>query len=82
MKFCVGNHATRQPLYICIKVDKLYFSRKACTETKILSEAFPYPMDWYQTMVASIRGEINIANKSIDPSLASCPDKIHFAPIP
>ena len=30
---------------MCDKVDRIYFSRTACTDAKILPEMFPYPMD-------------------------------------
>lgn len=81
IKFCVGDHITRQPLYICDKVDKLYFSRKACTETKILPETFPYPMDWYPAVIASIRGETDDTTESVNPNtIPSRPGKIPFSP--
>ena len=78
MKFCVGGHVTRQPLYICNKVDKLYFSRKACIETKILPETFPYPMDWHSPAVASLKEEQSADPNAIPPR----PDKIPYAPTP
>ena len=81
MKFCIGGHVTRQPLYICDKVDKLYFSRKGCTETKILPETFPYPMDWYSSVVASLREETDSAKECVDSNIIPPrPDKIPCAP--
>ena len=80
MKFCVGGHVTRQPLFICDKVDKLYFSRKACIDTKILPESFPYPMDWCPATVASIRGETDITNECNTSNVPARPAKIPFAP--
>ena len=44
VQFTNGTHTTNQSLYICDKVDWIYFSRQGCLETKILSPSFPYPM--------------------------------------
>ena len=44
MTFTIDNHTTTQTLYICEKVDRIYASRKGCTELNILPETFPYPM--------------------------------------
>ena len=46
-EFKVGNHCTKHPLYICDKVDRIYFSRKACTDVKILPKTFPFPISDY-----------------------------------
>ena len=43
-KFTIESNTTLQPLYICDKVDKIYLSRKGCTDTNILPKSFPYPM--------------------------------------
>ena len=40
----VGPHTTNQPLYICEKMDRIYFSSQGCLETKIISLSFPYSM--------------------------------------
>ena len=44
VKFDIGTHSTKQPLYICNKIDCIYFSRKGCTDTNILPASFPFPM--------------------------------------
>ena len=40
----IAPHTTTQPIYICDKVDRIYFSRQGYLETKIISPSFPYPM--------------------------------------
>ena len=35
----------KQPLYICDKVDRIYFSHQGCLETNITPPSFPYPME-------------------------------------
>jgi hypothetical protein len=44
VEFKIGDNTTRQPLYICDKVDRIYFGRQGCTEVNILPETFPFPM--------------------------------------
>ena len=44
MSFSIGNHTTKQPLFISDKADRIYLSRKGCTELQILPPSFPYPM--------------------------------------
>jgi len=46
MRFTIGHHNTDQPLYICEKIDRIYFSRKGCIAVKILPPSFPYLMDY------------------------------------
>ena len=45
MEFKVGNHCTKQALYICEKVDRIYFSRDGCIDIGILPPTFPHPME-------------------------------------
>ena len=45
VEFRIGNNTTRQPLYVCQKIDRIYLSRQGCTEANILPTSFPYPMD-------------------------------------
>jgi len=49
-----NKHSTVQPLYFCKNVDRIYLSRKGCTELKILPQTFPFLMD-QQATVSSIR---------------------------
>ena len=57
VQFRIGNNETRQPLYICDKIDRIYFSRQGCTDTNILPPSFPYPMD-NQTSVCGVESEL------------------------
>ena len=41
VKFELGGYCTTQPLYICEKVDRLYFSKQACMAVNILSPEYP-----------------------------------------
>jgi hypothetical protein len=45
VEFNILGNITRQPVYICDKVDRLYFSRHGCSEVGILPPSFPFPMD-------------------------------------
>ena len=42
--FSIGNYKTKQPVFISDKADRIYLSRKGCTELQILPPSFPYPM--------------------------------------
>ena len=42
--FEVNGMETKQHLYFCDKIDRIYFSKKACQEVNILSQMFPQPM--------------------------------------
>ncbi len=44
VKFELAGHATTQPLFVCNKVDRLYFSKQGCIELSILPSTFPRPM--------------------------------------
>ena len=44
-EFDVCGNTTRQPIYICDKIDRIYFSRKACIDATILPRTFPFPMN-------------------------------------
>lgn len=45
VNFKIGGSTTRQPLYICDRIDRIYFGRKGCSEVNILPETFPFPME-------------------------------------
>ena len=45
VEFNIFGNITRQPVYICDKVDRLYFSRNGCSDTGILPASFPFPME-------------------------------------
>ena len=44
VQFTVGGKSTKQALYICDKIEKLYFSKTACMDVSILPPYFPTPM--------------------------------------
>ena len=45
MEFHIGNRVSKQALYICDKVDRIYFSRYGCVEVGIIPREFPHPME-------------------------------------
>ena len=45
IKFQVGTHAMKQPVYICDHVDRVYFSKTGCMELNMLHPSFPKPMN-------------------------------------
>lgn len=44
VQFSVGEMSTKQALYICNNIDKLYFSKAACIDVGILFPHFPTPI--------------------------------------
>ena len=44
MEFNVQNKTTKQALYICKKIQRLYFSKAACIDIGILPKEFPDPV--------------------------------------
>ena len=42
--FNICGNSTKQPVYVCEKVDRFYFSREGCSEANILPPSFPFPM--------------------------------------
>ena len=73
--FNISGHSTTQPVYICDKVDRLYFSRTGCMDTKILPQTFPFPMTNKNSASVSA-----ISLPREDPPLK--PVKMPFDPIP
>jgi transposase InsO family protein len=65
--FSIGSSTTRQPLYICDKVTRLYFGRKGCTDLSILPDSFPFPME-----------PVNVCSAS-EPSVPERPTALPFA---
>ena len=43
VEFNIQGHITKQPLYICHKVDRIYFSKQACVDTKIIHLVISIP---------------------------------------
>ena len=80
IKFEIGSHSTIQPVYFCERVDKLYFSRKACMDMNILPACFPMPMPHTAGSVSSIHD--SEATQKLRTPPPPRPKKIPFAPIP
>lgn len=57
IEFHIGNRISKQALYICDKVDRIYFSRSGCVEVGIIPREFPYPME-----------ELNVVGTSVSKS--------------
>ena len=61
--FKIHDHTTTQPVYICDKVDKMYFSRKGCLETNIFPALLPFPMpSKEQESVQSVTVDTSVPN--------------------
>ena len=43
--FQLNRHQTNQPLFICDKIDRLYFSKQRCVDPNILPSTFLYSMN-------------------------------------
>ena len=52
--FRIGKNTTKQPVYICDKVDQFYFGKKGCVDVNILSQVFPFPMNSSSQTVQSV----------------------------
>ena len=79
--FKIEGYTTTQPLYICEKVDRLYFSRQGCLAVNIISHNYPRPMP--KPAVQSLR--TNSASPVLPPSVPtihppppSRPDKLPY----
>ena len=57
IEFTVAGISTRQPLYFCDTVNKIYFSRRGCIDVGILSPNFPLPSHIPSSGVSSISSE-------------------------
>ena len=85
VQFQIGNTTTNQPLYICDKVDRLYFSRCGCTDVNILPATFPYPMvNDTASALTAITSNINHQQKESDhiPRSTSTPLRPTCLPFP
>ena len=71
MIFDVQGRQTKQALYICDKVDQVYFSRNACLDAGILPASFPHPMS------ASELDEVHASFPDVGPV---CPSS-HMSPV-
>ena len=56
--FCINNQQTNQPLFICDKVNRIYFSKKGCIAVNILSSSFPHPVNTDTAKISFITAEL------------------------
>ena len=52
--FWIGKKPTKQPVYICDKVDRFYFGKKGCVDVNILSQVFLFPMNSSSQTIPSV----------------------------
>ena len=80
VKFKIQGRKTKQALYICNKIQRLYFSKAACIDVGILPVNFPNPImiPPTHTNIACI-DDITKPDTSRD-QLPECPHKIPFPP--
>ena len=76
VEFTIQGQKTKQALYICNKIQRLYFSKAACIDVGILPVNFPNPPT--HTNIAGI-DNITKPDTSRD-QLPECPHKIPFPP--
>ena len=84
--FQIGKNTTKQPVYICDKVDRFYFGKKGCVDVNILSQVFPFPMNSSSQIIPSV-ATIN-QSVSKDPTsqatracLPPRPEKLPYPPL-
>ena len=76
MRFIVEGKETQQALYICDKVDRIYFSKGACIDVGILSPVFPHPMSLLnQSFLSCIQPSLQLVQLSV---LANCSPQWNF----
>ena len=83
--FTIDGYTTTQPLYICEKVDRLYFSKQGCLAVNILSHNYPCLMP--KPAVQSL--QTNHAPPVVSPTVSTiCPpplsrhDKLPYTALP
>ena len=77
--FRIGRHSTIQPLYICEQVDRIYLSRKVCTELNILPDTFPFPMD-QSSNIFSVLDQTNVSSHPVQTSAGPKPPSLPTLP--
>ena len=68
IKFVIGGKCTKQALYVCDRIQRVYLSKIACIDVGILSPDFPLP----SYPIIGSEAEVNSLN----------PNAIPFTPIP
>ena len=72
MSFSIGTYSTKQPLFICKQANRIYLSRKGCTDLAILPPSYPYPM----------RSDSNSIHSLTDMTTPNVPNKPTTIPFP
>ena len=80
IQFSINENFTTQPVYICDKVDKIYFSRRGCLETQILPPTFPFPMNSTVSAVSKSTVQPSQPSKRKNPPFA--PKTLPYTPSP
>ena len=83
--FKIEGYTTTQPLYICEKVDQLYFSKQGCLAVNTLSHNYPRPMP--KLVIQSLQTSNTSSAASpmvptICPPPLSQPDKLSYPALP
>ena len=52
--FWIWKNTTKQPVYICDKVDRVCFGKNGCVDVNILSQVFPFPMNSSSQTIPSV----------------------------
>ena len=82
VRFEIEEHFTKQPVYICEKVDRLYFSKQGCVQVNILSRDYPRPMHPPKAHVHSLNIDNLLPAPPTTPRLAppARPAKLPYPP--
>lgn len=73
--FSVGGHTTKQALYICERIKRLYFSKAACIDVGILHKEFPNPSMAMQSL--EVENKVQDTENRVKP-LPTRPDSLPF----
>ena len=79
VQFWVNGNGTKQALYICDRVQRLYFSKRGCIDVGILPKSFPFPSKEYSIAEPEIHNTV----EAVGSSIANQPStNIQRSPIP
>ena len=74
MFFSIGTYSTKQPLFIFKQANRIYLSRKGCTDLAIQPPSYPYPM-------RSDSNSIHPLTDMTTPNIPNKPTTIPFATV-
>ena len=82
----IGKNTTKQPVYICDKVDRFYFGKKGYVDINILSQVFPFPMNSSsQTMPSVATINQSVSKDPTSQAIRACPphwpEKLTYPPL-